>query len=273
MNKKSVLITGCSSGIGYDTAFYLKEKGWEVLVSARKKEDVELLRKKGFWGCELDLDSSKSIDQAFEQVTQKTKGKLFALFNNAGDGHPGYIEDVTRESLEEQFQTNVFGTHELTVKALKLMKKNGEGRIINNSSVLGFVSVAGRGAYCASKFALEALSTSLRVEIQKSNQSIYISVIQPGPIVSQFRENAVKNLRKYVKVNESFYKKQYERKLNNKDLIKGTLKGEDVACKVYHALTARVPKRYYRVTIHTHIAFYLDKILPRVWLDKIVSRF
>lgn len=273
MNKKNILITGCSTGIGYKTALYLRQRGIQVLTSARRQEDVEQLRKEGFWSCRLDLDDSNSIQTAFDAVKEQTGEKLYAVFNNAGDGHPGYISDITRESLEEQFKTNVFGTHELMVKALHLMKKNGEGRIINNTSVLGFVSVKGRGAYCASKFALEALSSALRRELKEWNKPIYVSVVQPGPIVSAFRENAVENLKKYVDIKNSDRRELYESKLKPQKRLLGTLKEEAVARKVYHALTASKPRAYYRVTVHTHIAFYIKKWLPNCWQDVILSKF
>ena len=166
---KTILITGCSSGIGYITAIELKKRGYQVIASARKTEDVERLQQQGFSTVQLDLADSTSIHRAVEQVLELTGGKLDALFNNGAFGQPGAVEDLSREVLRFQFETNLFGTHELTNLLIPVMRKQGHGRIIYNSSVLGLVAMTYRGAYNASKFALEGLADTLRLELYGSN--------------------------------------------------------------------------------------------------------
>jgi len=172
---KYILITGCSSGIGYDCAHILRKSGYMVIATARKDEDIKRLQSEGFLTLYLDLDDSSSIDSVVKQVKEITDSKLYALFNNAAYGQPGAVEDLSREVLKAQFETNFFGTHELTVKLLPMMIKAGEGRIIQNSSVLGFAAMRYRGAYNASKFALEGLSDTLRLELEGTG--VYVSII------------------------------------------------------------------------------------------------
>ena len=187
-NKKSVLITGCSTGIGRSAAEILKQRGYRVFATARKHEDVAQLIEEGFESVQLDLANSASIHAAVKTILHKTDGKLYALFNNGAYGQAGAVEDLTRDMLREQFETNLFGTHELTNLLIPVMRRQGEGRIIQNSSVLGFVSLKYRGAYNASKYALEGLTDTLRMELKGSG--IYISLIEPGPIETSFRKNA-----------------------------------------------------------------------------------
>jgi NAD(P)-dependent dehydrogenase (short-subunit alcohol dehydrogenase family) len=181
---KTLLITGCSSGIGYTTAIELKNRGHNVIASARKPEDVSRLTQEGFAAIQLDLADSQSIQQAVSQAIDLTDGKIDALFNNGAFGQPGAVEDLTRDVLRFQFETNLFGTHELTNLLIPLMRRQGHGRIIYNSSILGLVAMRYRGAYNASKFALEGLADTLRLELHGTN--IHISLIEPGPIVSEF---------------------------------------------------------------------------------------
>ncbi|PPD17727.1 MAG: short-chain dehydrogenase, partial [Methylobacter sp.] len=186
---KTILITGCSTGIGYCTAVQLKLRGHRVIATARKAQDVERLQNQGFESLQLDLADSHSIAQAVDAVIALTGGQLDVLFNNAAFGQPGAVEDLSRDTLRFQFETNVFGTQELTNRIIPLMRKQGQGRIIYNSSVLGFVAMSYRGAYNASKYALEALADTLRLELRGSG--IQISLIEPGPILSDFRKNAL----------------------------------------------------------------------------------
>ncbi|MCK5189463.1 MAG: SDR family NAD(P)-dependent oxidoreductase, partial [Methylococcales bacterium] len=185
---KIVLITGCSTGIGYTTAIELKKRGHRVICSARKEADVTRLQEQGFETLQLDLADSGSIQQAVKQFIELTDGKIDGLFNNGAFGQPGAVEDLTRDVLRSQFETNFFGTHELTNLIIPLMRKQGYGRIIYNSSILGFVAMRYRGAYNASKYALEGLVDTLRIELFNTN--IKLSIIEPGPITSNFRKNA-----------------------------------------------------------------------------------
>lgn len=273
-NQKTIFITGCSSGIGYQTAKFLQKQGFAVITSARKKEDVARLKKEGFEAIRLDLANSDSIHQAVKQVLYLTDGKLDALFNNAAYGQPGAVEDLSREVLREQFENNFFGTHELTNLIIPVMRKQGYGRIIYNSSVLGFVAMKYRGAYNASKFALEGLVDTLRLELKDSN--IYISLIEPGPIESDFRKNAFAMYQKNIDPEKSFHKENYiemEKRLQKQGAVAPfTLPAQAVAEKVLHALQAECPKLRYYVTFPTYLFGFLKRILPISWLDYLLGK-
>ncbi|WKJ90405.1 SDR family oxidoreductase [Methylomonas montana] len=269
---KTVFVTGCSSGIGYSTARFLKDRGHRVICSARKAEDVERLRGEGFECLRLDLADSYSIQQAVAELIALTDGKIDALFNNGAFGQPGAVEDLSREVLRHQFETNLFGTHELTNLLLPLMRKQGHGRIIYNSSVLGFVAMKFRGAYNASKFALEGLADTLRLELRGSG--IHIVLIEPGPIESRFRQNAFALYQKYIDAEHSFHKDTYlamEARLQKPGpAAPFTLPATAVAEKVAHALESNRPKIRYRVTVPTHLFAWLKRLLPTAWLDKLL---
>ncbi len=209
--EKSILITGCSSGIGLDVARRLKSANYRVFASARNPEDVERLKAEDFEALQLDLDNSISIKNAMIRLLDSTDGKLFALFNNAAYGLPGAVEDISRDALRAQFETNLFGTHELTRMVIPVMRQQGYGRIIQNSSILGFAAMAYRGAYNSSKFALEGLTDTLRQEL--SGSGIYISLIEPGPITSQFRKNALKAFEKHIDAENSVHADNYRHML------------------------------------------------------------
>lgn len=269
---KTVFITGCSSGIGYITAISLKDRGHRVICSARKDEDVKLLIEKGFECLQLDLADSNSIQQAVSQLINMTDGKIDALFNNGAFGQPGAVEDLSREALRNQFETNFFGTHELTNLLIPLMRKRGRGRIIYNSSVLGFIAMKFRGAYNASKFALEGLADTLRLELRGSG--ICIVLIQPGPIESRFRQNAFAMYQKNIDSNHSVHRDTYktmEARLQKPGpAAPFTLPATAVAEKVILALESRHPKSRYAVTVPTHLFSLLKRLLPTAWLDKIL---
>ena len=207
--KKSILITGCSSGIGLEAAKTLHSRGYRVFATARKSMDVVKLRSLGLVVLQLDVADSSSIDQALTKLFETTDGHLDALFNNAGFGLPGAVEDLTRQALQAQFETNLFGAFDLIQKIMPAMRKQGYGRIIQNSSVLGLVVLPFRGAYNASKFALEALTDTLRLEL--AGTKIYISLIEPGPITSHFRQNAHNAFQTYINLERSIFKPRYER--------------------------------------------------------------
>lgn len=188
MTTQTLLISGCSTGIGYRAAVLLKQRGYRVIASVRKAKDMTRLTSEGFETVRLDLADSKSIQNAVQQVIKMTDGKIDGLFNNGAFEQLGAVEDLSREVLREQFETNVFGTHELTNLIIPLMRTQGKGRIIYNSSVLGLIAMGYRGAYNASKFALEGLVDTLRLELYGTN--IHLSLIEAGPISSDFRKNA-----------------------------------------------------------------------------------
>lgn len=269
---KNIFITGCSSGIGYTTAVELKARGYRVICSARKIDDVERLRSEGFECLRLDLADSDSIQEAVRDLIAVTGGRIDALFNNGAFGQPGAVEDLSREVLRNQFETNFFGTHELTNLIIPLMRKQGHGRIIYNSSVLGFVAMKFRGAYNASKFALEGLADTLRLELRGSG--IHIVLIEPGPITSRFRQNAFANYRQYIDSENSYHRETYramEARLQKPGpAAPFTLPATAVARKVIVALESKAPKTRYAVTVPTYLFGGLKRLLPTVWLDKIL---
>ena len=273
VEKKSVLITGCSSGIGRCLALGLHARGYRVFASVKQEKDVVSLRAAGLTSLMLDLRSSASIQTAVAAVLADTGGRLDALINNGAYGLPGAVEDLSREALRLQFETNVFGTHELTCRVLPAMRKQHSGRIVQISSLLGIVCLAYRGAYNASKFALEALSDTLRLELIDSG--IHISLIEPGPIASRFRDNAYAAYKHFIKREESVHHKYYEgveRRLGGTKPLPFTLPPEAVLAKVIHALEARQPKLRYPVTFPSHLFTWLRRALPARTLDRIMVR-
>jgi len=268
---KSVLITGCSSGIGLCLAHGLHAEGYRVFASARNNNDVDKLRALGFESLLLDLSSSDSINEAILRLYQKTDN-LYALINNGAYGQAGALEDISRDALEKQFQANVFGWHELTNLVLPKMRKENLGRVIYISSVLGFVAMPFRGPYIASKFAIEGLVNTLRLELSDTN--IKFSLIQPGPIESKFRANAYLAFKENVDSSKSNYKKQYQimiQRLESDKNAQFTLPPEAVLKCAIHALKSNSPKIHYRVTFPTKLFAFLGRILPSSWMDKILN--
>jgi len=270
---RAVLITGCSSGIGECVAAGLKARGYRVFASARKASDVTRLGEEGFESVRLDLCDSDSIEEALDTVLARTDGKLYGLFNNGAYGQPGAVEDLATDVLRAQFETNLFGTHELTCRVLPVMRRQGYGRIIQNSSVLGFVALKWRGAYNASKFALEGLTDTLRMEL--SGTDIYVSLIEPGPIESRFRENAYAAFRSNIDVESSPHREAYRRVesrlASDDDKQPFTLPGDAVFHKVVHALESRRPRPRYYVTLPTYAFGFLRRILSTRLLDLVLK--
>jgi short-subunit dehydrogenase len=269
---KSVLITGCSSGIGLCIAKGLKEKGYRVFASARSIDDVKNLQNLGFETLLLDLSSSESINAAVFKLYEMTD-EIYALINNGAYGQAGALEDISRDALEKQFQSNVFGWHELTNLVLPRMRNLNVGRIIYISSVLGFVAMPFRGPYVASKFAIEGLIATLRLELSDTN--IKFSSIQPGPIESKFRKNAYLAFKQNVDISSSHYQDQYKimiSRLKSCKNAKFTLAPEAVLKSAIHALESNNPKNYYRVTFPTKIFALLGNILPSKWMDYILNQ-
>lgn len=272
---KAVLITGCSSGIGLCAAHGLKNRGYHVIATARKEADVASLEKEGLESLQLDLDNSSSIQKAVEETLSRTNGQIYGLFNNGAYGQPGAVEDLSRDVLRAQFETNIFGTHELTNLVIPAMRKHGCGRIIQNSSVLGLINLPYRGAYNATKFALESLSDTLRLELHGTG--IHVSLIEPGPIISKFRVNAQAMYQKHIDRENSAHREYYkgvDARLNKKgNASRHTLPPEAVLDKVIHALESNKPKIRYPVTQPTYVAAIAKRLLPAAWLDKIMLNY
>lgn len=271
---KAVLITGCSSGIGECVARGLKTRGYRVFASARKSTDVARLEKEGFEAMRLDLRDAESIENALSTVLERTGDTLYALFNNGAYGQPGAVEDLRTDVLRAVFETNFFGWHDLTCRVLPVMRRQGYGRIIQNSSVLGLVALKWRGAYNASKFALEGLTDTLRMELEGTG--IHVSLIEPGPIESRFRQNAYEAFKANIDVENSPHRESYRRveaRLAAEDASQPfSLSGEAVLDKVVHALESARPKPRYYVTVPTYALGFLRRLLSTRWLDAAMRR-
>ncbi|TLX48512.1 short-chain dehydrogenase [Pseudoalteromonas phenolica] len=271
---KSILITGCSTGIGYHCAKELHKSGYKVIASCRKNEDVVRLLEEGLTCIKLDLADQKSIEEGFKTALDICDGHLDVLFNNGAYGQPGAVEDLPTDTLRAQFEVNFFAWHHLTNLAIKHMRSTGHGRIIHNSSVLGFVALPYRGAYNASKFALEGLTDTLRMELADTN--IHISLIEPGPIASKFRDNAKQAFIKNISIEESAHNDNYRAQLNRLESQtapqKFTLGPEAVLEKLLHAINAVKPKPRYYVTFPTYFMGVMRRILSTRLLDKILIK-
>lgn len=274
MSQKSILITGCSSGIGFASARTMRGRGWRVLATARTGEDRDRLLSE--IGCEviyLDLADAGAIARCAGEALRLTNGELHALFNNAAFGQVGAVEDLTTEHLRRQFEINVVGTHDLTRRLIPAMRYMGHGRIVQCSSVLGFVSAPFRGAYCASKFALEALSDAMRLELADSG--VHVSIIEPGPIRTRFVEHALANFRATIDIEQSVHRKTYLARLasmerGGKSTFK--LEPEAVAHKLVHAVESPKPRRRYKVTVPTYVAAAGKRFLPEGLADWLVQK-
>ncbi|SON49287.1 SDR family oxidoreductase [Vibrio tapetis] len=271
---KSILITGCSSGIGYTCAHALHAKGYHVIASCRRQSDVEKLQGQGLKCIQLNMDSVNSIDQAVAEVLLLTNGKLDVLFNNAAYGQAGALEDLPTQALRDQFETNFFGWHHLVKGILPSMRNHNSGRIIQNSSVLGFAAMRYRGAYNASKFALEGWTDTLRLELMDTN--IHISLIQPGPIETQFRANALAKFRQWINIETSAHRQQYliqvERLASKASGNDFTLPSEAIVAPLLHAIESDNPKIRYPITTPTKVFAILKRILPTRLLDQLLLK-
>ncbi len=271
---QNILITGCSTGIGLQTAKTLKKNGIKVYASARKEEDVQMLKELGFNTFLLDVTNPTHISDALEQII-KNDAKIDAVFNNAGFGQPGALEDIKTDVLREQFETNVFGLHELTRQVLPYMREQGYGKIIQHSSVLGIISLKFRGAYNASKYAIEGLADTLRLEL--ADTKIFISTINTGPVTSKFRDNAVKKFQQNVDQENSAYKKEYDTQLNarlesKKDDTPFNLPATSVADVIQNIMNTDNPKPRYYITKATYILGFFKRVLSTSLLDKILQK-
>ena len=271
---QNILITGCSTGIGYQTALTMKEQGYKVYATARQEKDVQMLKDLGFEAYFLDVTQHEQIKPILDKIMVQD-GKLDAVFNNAGYGQPGAVEDVRTEVLKEQFETNVFGLHEVTIQCMKIFRAQGYGKVIQHSSVLGIISLKFRGAYNASKYAIEGLTDTLRQETLGTN--IHATVINTGPVTSQFRANALLKFRENIDIeNSSFtetYKEQLKERLeSNKDDTPFNLPATSVANVVVKIMRSPNPKGRYYVTTATYLLGFFKRILSTKMLDSLLSR-
>ena len=275
--QRSILITGSSSGIGYDSAITLSQRGWRVFATCRKDLDCERLVAEGLESFPLDYSDSESIRLAFEETMSRTGGTLDALFNNGAFMQVGAVEDVPTDALRELFEVNFFGYHELTRMVIPIMRRQGYGRIVQNSSILGFVAIPWRGAYNSAKFALEGLTDTMRMELDGSG--IHVSLVEPGPIKTSIRENSRSHFKKWIDWNDShhvdFYHARLIPRLFDDSVPKDRfeLPASAVTRKVIHALESRNPKRRYAVTIPTHAMGLFKRILPTSMIDRMLMNY
>ena len=273
MKTKNILITGCSSGIGKNVAITLHNKGWRVFATCRSKTDCTFFTKLGIESFPLDLLKEESINCAVNLVKEKTKSQLDVLFNNGAYAIPGAIQDIPRSAMREIFEVNVFGQIDLINKCIPLMMNSDYPKVINCSSVLGFISLPYRGLYSATKYSIEALTDALRRENYYSK--IKFVLIQPGPINTDIKKKSVKHFEKWIDWKKSVHQKTYENKVikrlydnNYKDSFNGyELQPDEVTKILINVLNSKKPKARYKITIQTKIAQIMTKLLPTNTLD------
>lgn len=276
MTARSVLITGCSSGIGYDAAQGLKARGWRVFATCRKEEDCARLCTEGLESFRLDYADEASLGAAVDEALSRTGGTLDALFNNGAFASPGAVEDLPRGALREIFETNLFGVHDLTRRVIPAMRAQGHGRIVNCSSILGFTATRWRGAYVATKFAMEGLTDVLRIEMRDT--PLKVILIEPGPITSRIRQNAIPHFEKWIDWQASPRAEQYRATLLKRLYAPtGTpdrfeLPASAVTRKLAHALENPRPRARYYVTTPTYVMGALTRLLPTRALDWILAK-
>ena len=275
MSQKSILITGCSSGIGYAAALGLRSRGWRVFASCRKPEDCARLQSEGFESPRIDYSDTATISSGLAEVLEATGGTLDGLFNNGAYAIPGAAEDLPTDALRAIFETNFFGWHDLTRQVIPVMRAQGHGRIVQCSSVLGLVTLPWRAAYNSTKFALEALSDTMRIEMRGTD--IHVVLIEPGPVTSRIRQNAIPHFERWIDWETSPRADQYRKTLikrlysdNGPDAFE--LPPEAVVKKLVHALEASRPRLRYFVTTPTYIMAALRRILPTRALDWVLSK-
>lgn len=263
-NRPSIIVTGCSSGIGAHCARALRDEGWRVFATVRKPADLAPLEEAGIEALLMDYTDGPSIEALVREVEKRTGGRIDALFNNGAYGQPGAVEDLPTEALRRQFETNVFGWHDLTRRIVPLMRRQGHGRIVQCSSILGILPYRFRGAYTASKYALEGLNLTLRMELEGSG--IHVSLIEPGPIESRFTANALTHIRESIDLEGSVHAEDYKRQLarlgGTGPVNRHKLGPEAVYAALKHALTARRPRPHYFVTTPARQGAMLKRLLP-----------
>ena len=271
---QNILITGCSSGIGLETALFLQKNSIKVYASARDEKDVKILKELGLKAFKIDVRNKDEITFALSQILKEDQ-KIDCIFNNAGFAVPGAVEDISTDILKEIFDTNFFGLHELTIQAMNIFRNQGYGKIIQHSSVLGIISLKFRGAYNSSKYAIEGLCDTLRLETL--NSDIFISTINTGPVTSKFRENSLKNFKEKIDIKNSFWKNSYEKELqarleSSDDKGIFTLPSSSVAKLVLEIMKSKKPKPRYYVTKATYILGFAKRVLSQKWLDKLLQK-
>ena len=272
--KKTILITGCSSGIGYDAAYGLRERGWRVFASCRKQDDCERLKSEGFDSPLLDYQNLASIDRGLAETLEATDGTLDAVFNNGAFASPGLVEDLPTDALRAIFEANFFGWHELTRKVIPIMRKQCHGRIVQCSSILGFITLPWRGAYNSTKFALEGLSDTLRIEMRGTG--IKVILIEPGPITSKIRQNSIPHFERWIDHETSSRSSEYQNLIyrlhKDTEPDKFELPASAVTKKLIHALESPKPRPRYYVTTPTYMFGILKRMLPTRILDWLLSK-
>lgn len=270
--KRSILITGASTGIGYDAAKTLNARGWQVFAACRKPEDCARLRSEGLASPLIDYEDPATIESGLADVLAQTGGTLDALFNNGAYAVPGLVEDLPVDALRASFEANFFGWHDLTQRVIPVMRAQGHGRIVQNSSVLGFAAAPWRGAYNATKFAVEGLTDTLRIEM--AGTDIHPILIEPGPITSRFRANARMQFEKWIDWQNAPRRDDYDKqikRLSSGDVGKFELPASAVTNVLIHAIESHSPKARYRVTVPTTLAMVMKRLLPTRLVDRIVS--
>jgi NAD(P)-dependent dehydrogenase (short-subunit alcohol dehydrogenase family) len=270
-----IIVTGCSTGIGAHCARALKADGWRVFATVRQEQQLAALEADGIEALIMDYTDPQSIAALVETVTARTGGRIDALFNNGAYGQPGAVEDLPTDVLRQQFETNVFGWHDLTRRVIPYMRQRQQGRIVQCSSILGLIPYRYRGAYTASKFAIEGLSISLRMELQDSG--IHVSLIEPGPIASQFTATALAKFRENIDLEHSAHTSEYRRQLARLDgtgpINRHKLGPEAVYSVLKHALEARRPHPHYLVTTPAKQGAFLKRLLPADLFYRLMRKF
>lgn len=272
--ERRVLVTGCSSGIGRATAEVLRARGWQVYPTARRLEDLEQLRLAGFQPVKLDVADPASVEEAVDDALELSEGRLGAVVNNAGVAQFGAVEDLTREAVRRQFEVNTFGALDLTNRLIPHFREQGRGRIVNVSSVYGRVTAPMVGCYCASKYAMEAFSDAMRIELRA--EGIAVSLIEPGPIFSAFRTNSADHSVEAIDMHAGRFETRYQRRMakakagQRKDLF--TKPPEAVAAKIAHALESAHPQSRYCVTIPAYLGAFLRRFAPDSLLDRMLVK-
>ena len=275
-DKKTILITGCSSGIGYDAAHGLKRKGWRVFATCRKAEDCARLEAEGLESFRLDYEDPNSIAAAVDEALDRTGGTLGAVFNNGAYAVPGLIEDLPTDALRAIFEANFFGQHDLTRQLIPVFRHQGHGRILMNSSVLGFAALPWRGAYNSTKFAMEGWADTLRLEMQGTG--IHVVLIEPGPVTSDIRINSRPHYEKWIDSDASARREDYKSKLEKRLYAESDkpdafeLPASAVTSVVVDALTLINPRPRYRITRPTKVIAILKRLLSTRMLDRILLK-
>lgn len=274
MSARTILITGCSSGIGLASARLMKERGWHVIATARREDDLAMLRADlKVDAVHVEMSDPASVAACAERALTIANGRIDALFNNAAYGQAGAVEDLSVDLLRRQFEVNLFAQHEIIRQLLPQMRRRGQGRIVQCSSVLGLVAAPLRGAYCASKFAMEGLTDSMRMELAGSG--VHVSLIEPGPIRTRFVENVLANFLKTIDVAGSVHRAAYEARIERMKLGRNEvfkLEPEAVAAKLVHAVESPRPKKRYYVTKPTYFAAVLKRVAPQGTIDWFVQK-